>query len=634
MTGDSASLIRDKTGLLLGGAALTIFLALIFSQTRLEITSSSQTTQSLLTTLAITQATAVSIVASVTLLNVQLVADRYSTQLVRSSLQSSIFKIVLFSFVGSIAIDLILLYNIEHHPAAWFVSVVIFSAVLAIINAWLLYKFIFDSVGVLTPNALISTITSYETEEIAEKTSHINTSAENSSVENSEEEPLHQLYVIVSSSIGEIDYFIVEKGLNELYSILRSSIKELRAEDRKSMTNRAFSYYYPKIVEKCMINSEFEQAEKAVSDFTDLLEEIESEADYWHTEHFAGIEGIFKIWDADKNNRIIDSSIIISSIEYCPKYYWEPDRINSVFSHAKDKFSRNRNLNYLNNIILKTHESIISPGKKLDNKNEKEVIECWQQEAEKSLADLLRESQSTESEWSKQILVIFTRLYHRKMTELGFHRKWLVTIIFEVAVLHSKLHNDTESGKLALLNTLRGAQSKKAREHIEELKNLSKRYSGSASEIALLNIAYQEENPHTAYQYSSLSEVLVSEAIDSYRKENWRTQKAIEYIQNYPSVASELLKDYELIKPPNSTSYDLITDPKSSNGKIIKIVVAEKIDSELIDSLSADGVSQYLCVGPVVTGDFDKPNIITCKTSLPELRPPAQSSIYDYYNWN
>lgn len=200
-------------------------------------------------------------------------------------------------------------------------SVVIFSAVLAIINAWLLYKFIFDSVGVLTPNALISTTTSYETEEIAEKTSQINTSAEKSLVENNEEEPLHQLYVIVSSSIGEIDYFIVEKGLNELYSILSSSIKELRAEDRKSMTNRAFSYYYPKIVEKCMINSEFEQAEKAVSDFTDLLEEIESEADYWHTEHFAGIKGIFKICDADKNNRIIDSSTIISSIEYCPKYY-------------------------------------------------------------------------------------------------------------------------------------------------------------------------------------------------------------------------------------------------------------------------------------------------------------------------
>ena len=637
MTDDLVSGVQNKIDYIIGLLLYAILTGLVFWDTSLDIVASSETTRALLTSLAVAQASAVAIVASITLLNVQLVADRYSTELVRSSLRSSPFKKVLFLFIASIAFDLVLVYNIEHHSAWWYTAGVVAAAAWALTNAYALYQFVFSSVGVLTPSSLINTITKNEPAEIADRTSSIkdtDTRTAPSDI-NSEEEPLYQLYVIITSSVGTVDYYVVQKGLSELHTLLREAIEELDQQAGTKICQKAFLFYYPRIINKCLEKSEIDQAENAVRDLTDLLERLETEADDWHTAHFAGIQGLFKIRDLTTDAHLLNDDTIPTRIEYCPGSYWTSDRLEFILAHAGAEIDQEGSQAFYQELISKTHASVIDSDQAADVDTATDPVTLWEQEMEEILMNAVRRYRVAEPQESRQFLMLWPQLYQRDLTNRSSHRRWLVTVIFELAVFHAAHHEgEYEAGKNTLLNTLHGAQPEHTYDRIETLQGLTERQTRQRRRVATIYINDTKGRAETAYQYEKLARNMVSEAIDGYRQQNWNTDKAIEYIRSEPSVVSNRIGDYRFIDPSAGTEYSLITDPETSDGHIIKLVISDEINSELIDSLSLDGASRYFCIGPLVTGDFTASDIETIERSLPELRPPAQTSIYDYYEWS
>lgn len=316
--------------------------------------------RTLLNSLAIAQSSAVAIVASVTLLNVQLVADRYSTELVRSALPSSPFKTVLFAFIAAIAFGLILVYNIVNHSAVWFTAAVVAAAVWALINAYVLYRFIFNSVGVLTPSSLITTITGYEPAELADQTTPVRDPPVETapSDNNDQEQPLYQLYIIISSSVGKIDYHVVPKGLYELRSLLEEVIEDLEQPAGAKLCQNAFQYY-PRIVEQCLRNAEIEQAELAVRDLTSLLETLETKTNGWHSAHFAGIQALFRIRDETTDETLIDDETIPARLEHCPGPYWTDDRLEYVLTRAEAEMGPKGSQEFWQELSSRTHASVI-----------------------------------------------------------------------------------------------------------------------------------------------------------------------------------------------------------------------------------------------------------------------------------
>ena len=629
--------IDNRLGFVAACGGLYLILGFVFSTTSLEIVASEQTTRLLLNSLAIAQSSALAIVASVTLLNVQLVADKYSTELVKSSLRSSSFKYVLFSFVGSIAFALILLYNIEHHGAAWFTTFVVIAATWTFANSYALYYFIFNSIGVLTPGNLITTITNHEPVELAQRTTPVGDEGDRKPQINNEnqEEPLYQLYVIILSSVGSINYYVVQHGLTNFRTLLGESINELDQSDGEKLCQKAFLYYYPRIVEHCSENNETEQAKKAVNDLIALLEMIESQTDGWHEAHFSGLKGLFMIRDVIVSEPLIDDKKIIERLESQSSGYWTKERLEHVFSYAEDEVERDGEWNLLEEIILQTHSSVISCEQDEFEDVAEEPLNTWETQMEGFMISAVSKYRETDPQSSERLLGIWPQLYNRTLTQLGEHRKWLVTITFELAVLHAAFHKGGyESGKNALVNTLRGAQPQHTRGRIESLQRLTKRYNQKRRSVAILKLSNSEGHPETAYQYANLVENMVSEAINEYRKENWDTYKAIEFIRDNPMVIDENIDDIQFMEASANMEYDLISNPEFSDGYIIKLVIAEEIDSKLIDTLTIEGVSRYLCIGPSVTGDFNSLDIETKERSLPELRPPSQKSIYEYYNWD
>ncbi|WP_176451371.1 DUF2254 family protein [Halorubrum sp. Ea8] len=635
-TSDHNINISDHTNWIVTGAIIAIITSLVFHQTRLEIGTSLETTRTLLNSLAISQSSAVAIVASVTLLNVQLVADRYSTELVRSSLRSSSFKKILSTFIASIAFDLILVYNIEHYSTGWFTIAVVSVSAWAAINAFVLYQFIFNSVGVLTPSSLITTITRYEPVELANRTSPVSDISNELDPKESggQEKPLYQLYVIISSSIGTVDYNVVKKGLRELHTLLEQAITGLEQSKGEKVCQNAFQLYYPRIISQCIENDEIDQAEKAVEDLTDLLKTLETDTEDWYDAHFTGIQALFRIRDENKNNTLIDDETILSRLKHFTGSYWTASRLEYVLSHAETELVQEGRQDFFENLISSTHAGVINSKQTKDDKMATDPVELWEQETGKVLTNVVRTFRAADPQESRQFLELWPQLYGRSMSDLGSHREWLVTIIFELTIFHVAHHTDEYTeGKNTILDTLRAAQPEITRQKIETLQKVSEQQVQRRNGVAILSITNNKGQIETAYQHRSLAENMVSEAIDMYRQGSWNTDKAVEFIRNQPSVIGDQVDCCRFMSSPANAEYTLISDPETADGQIIKLVISEEINSDLVESLSFDGVSRYICIGPVVTGDFTAPQLEIIRRSLPELRPLAQTSLYDYYNW-
>lgn len=109
---------------------------------------------SFLTTLAVAQASVLAIVFSVTILGIQLVAQRYSPRIISLFTESAIFRFTFALFIASIAADLILIYNNPQQPPWWFTGLVYGSAGLAIVSVSSLYTFIKNSIDRITPRGI------------------------------------------------------------------------------------------------------------------------------------------------------------------------------------------------------------------------------------------------------------------------------------------------------------------------------------------------------------------------------------------------------------------------------------------------------------------------------------------------
>ncbi|MXR19239.1 DUF2254 family protein [Halobacterium bonnevillei] len=637
MEDDFDAAIRGHRYTMFAFVVVSLLTYLIFWLPSLDIGASSQTTRALLNSLAIAQSSALAIVASVTLLNVQLVADRYSTEVVKSALRSSPFKPVLSVFIASIAFDLILVYNIIHHSAAWFTLAVVVAASWAAFNAIVLYRFVFNSVGVLTPSSLITAITNYDPSEFAERTNPIENSPDEGkqSTNTSQEEPLYHLYVIISSSVGRIDIHIVQKGLRELHSVLKETIEDLEESDGEQLCQNAFRYYYPRVVEQCLENGKIKQAERALRDLEDLLEMLETEVDGWNAAHFAGIQGLFTIRDKTSDEAFLEYETIPTRLEQCTVSYWNPTRLQYILNRVKVEVDQTGNQQLYQNLILQTHTDIIERGQKVRSDSKSDLVDLWETKMEDILSTAVRNHQNSDSTTSRHFLEIWPQMYQRNMTHLSSHREWLITVIFELAVFHGAHHEgEYDTARDALVNTLRGAQPEHTQERIETLRGLDKRPPRKRSELSIIDdVADEEEQAETAFRHNKLAKNLVSEAVEVYRKQVWNTDKAIEYIRTQPGIVDDCIDGHRFIDSAADAEYSLISDPATSDGQVIKLVVADEINSDLVNSLPRDGVARFVCVGPLVTGSFGAPDLDTVERSLPELRPPEQASIYDYYDW-
>lgn len=107
-----------------------------------------------LSTLAIAQASILAIVFAVTVLGIQLVAQRYSPRMVSLFTEAAIFRFTFSVFVLSIAVDLLLLYTMPQQSNWWFTGLVYVAAGLGIVAVASLYTFIKISINRITPKEI------------------------------------------------------------------------------------------------------------------------------------------------------------------------------------------------------------------------------------------------------------------------------------------------------------------------------------------------------------------------------------------------------------------------------------------------------------------------------------------------
>jgi len=137
---------------------ILIGIGLVFGALSISATPKGNSLRLFLSALAGTQASLVAIVFAVTILAIQLTANRYTMRIGPIFYRHPVFRITLCAFLLSIGVDLGLLFLQEHATTSLYRSVLYGSVGLAMGNAWLFVLYIRTSITLNTPEGIITAI--------------------------------------------------------------------------------------------------------------------------------------------------------------------------------------------------------------------------------------------------------------------------------------------------------------------------------------------------------------------------------------------------------------------------------------------------------------------------------------------
>lgn len=179
-------------------------------------------TQLYLSTLAGAQAGVLAIVFSVTLLGIQIATTRYASRMVPLFSQAPIFIHTFIIFVVSIAVDLIVLYNLPSHTSDLAVGGVFLASGLAIVAVVTLAVFIPSILRLSTPDGLIDAF-----EHRLQPDVYLRRTKEYTASNARGDHPLQPLHSMVMSALSRREWATAERGLNGFEKIASTTIEDL-----------------------------------------------------------------------------------------------------------------------------------------------------------------------------------------------------------------------------------------------------------------------------------------------------------------------------------------------------------------------------------------------------------------------
>lgn len=235
---------------------------------------SEENTRSFLSTLATAQAGVLAIVFSVTVLGIQLIAQRYSPRMINLFTDAPIFRYTFVVFVFSIAFDLLLLYNIPSSASA-FTAGVYFAGGLAIVAVASLYVFIREILERSTPDGILKAFAA-----------DLQPDKYYTQVENTIEDdvgtvhPLQPLYSLIMSAISSNEWTTAERGIQRFEFIAKRTISELsetsdlhplgRTRESTQLFKKPLDEFLPEIATHAFDHEENELLSQAISAIAEI----------------------------------------------------------------------------------------------------------------------------------------------------------------------------------------------------------------------------------------------------------------------------------------------------------------------------------------------------------------------------
>lgn len=228
--------------------------------------------RALLTTLAVTKASVLAIVFSVTVVALQLVVRRYSARLTSLFMEDPVFRATFGLFVGAIGFDLLMVYllpaqsNQISNAAAGVAFGLAGAATIA------LYRFILLVIQRSSPDELIDALVERELRPVR----YLPTDPEN--LRTVTVHPLRPLYSTTSRAIELAEYRTAKQGIEAFQTVLNDTFAHLRAnynidkahEFSEAVSKEILTEYFPSVIEQSFNHEQH----GLVSDATETVERI------------------------------------------------------------------------------------------------------------------------------------------------------------------------------------------------------------------------------------------------------------------------------------------------------------------------------------------------------------------------
>lgn len=174
-----------------------------------------------LSSIALAQASVLAIVFSVTILGVQLIANRYSPRMTELITGDEIFRITFWLLVGSIAIDLSVAYFLPGMPDAATALLVAISFLIASVAVFALWVYINVVLSRSTPEGLLDAYDKKMTP--AAYWNQYQQSRASKDIRH----PFHDVYEMVMASLSNREWLTATKGLSVISNVEIQTIREL-----------------------------------------------------------------------------------------------------------------------------------------------------------------------------------------------------------------------------------------------------------------------------------------------------------------------------------------------------------------------------------------------------------------------
>ncbi|WP_411967894.1 DUF2254 family protein [Haloferax sp. YSSS75] len=250
-----------------------------------------------LSTLATAQASLLAIVFSVSILGVQLIANRYSARMTKLITSSAAFQATLVLLFASVAFDLFLLFNLPTIPSQYTISGISIAAGLALASGVTLNRHVNSILARSTPEGILEAYEeSVSVEDFREAVSK--------SVDSFDQHPLHELHELVMSALSRHEWATAKNGIRYTNRISVRIIEQEAARGNLWSTKDDLSHkyfrtpleeYLPRTAKEATSSEEIDLAEDAIKTISDIGQAgISSHRAYIASQAVSGLTSTFQ----------------------------------------------------------------------------------------------------------------------------------------------------------------------------------------------------------------------------------------------------------------------------------------------------------------------------------------------------
>lgn len=228
--------------------------------------------RTVLTTVALAEASVLAIVFSVTVVALQLVVNRYSARLTSLFIKDPMFRTTFALFVGAIGLNLLFVYLLPAQVGRLTHAAVGIAFALAVVSTLALYQFIRLMIHRSSPDELISVLVDRE----LAPTAYLPATVEEFS--KIEVHPIRPLYRTVARAIELGEYQTAVQGIEGLRTVLTRTYEylenELSEEDAaqfaSAVSEEVLTEYVPPILEQAFAHEQYELATGGIEEIKDV----------------------------------------------------------------------------------------------------------------------------------------------------------------------------------------------------------------------------------------------------------------------------------------------------------------------------------------------------------------------------